>query len=196
MILFFDTETTGLRPGKICQLSYIMQDKKGAKAKNFFFSVPFVESSALAVHGLSVEKLAVLSGGKRFSDHLEEIAKDFANADLIVAHNFSFDFNFMSKEFEYEYERFTYKQDFCTMKKFTPICKLQRTSSPCYKYPKLTELADFLEVYSYDATKTALKLFGDTGLAHDARYDTAMLYLCFNAGANYPEVKTCLENYL
>jgi DNA polymerase-3 subunit epsilon len=196
MILFFDTETTGLRPGKICQLSYIMQSKESVTAKNFFFSVPFVEPSALAVHGLSTEKLAVLSGGKRFSDHLEEIAQDFALADLIVAHNFSFDFNFMSKEFEYEYERFTYKQDFCTMKKFTPICKLTRSSSPCYKYPKLTELADFLDIYPYDATKTAVKLFGDSGLSHDARYDTAMLYLCFNAGAKYEEVKTAMENCL
>ena len=40
MILFFDTETTGLYPGRIIQLSYVMCDGENTTAKNFFF-VPF-----------------------------------------------------------------------------------------------------------------------------------------------------------
>ena len=100
MILYFDTETTGLHPGQICQLTYILQDKNGVKAKNFFFSVDYVEFSAQMVHGFSKEKLFVLSNGKTFSDHFEEIKSDFESADLVVAHNVSFDFSFMRKEFE------------------------------------------------------------------------------------------------
>ena len=65
MVLYFDTETTGLYPGEICQLSYIMQDKGGVSAKNFYFAVDFVEYGALKVHGLTAEKLneTVLHGG-------------------------------------------------------------------------------------------------------------------------------------
>ena len=44
-ILMFDTETTGLRPGQICQLSYIVIDNSTKPykvyGKNFFFSVDY-----------------------------------------------------------------------------------------------------------------------------------------------------------
>lgn len=36
-LLFFDTETTGLNPGNICQLSYIIIDNVDVKS-NIFFS--------------------------------------------------------------------------------------------------------------------------------------------------------------
>ena len=42
MILFFDTETTGLIPGRIIQLSYVMQSETATTAKNFFFAVEYV----------------------------------------------------------------------------------------------------------------------------------------------------------
>ena len=48
MIIFFDTETTGLIPGRIIQLSYIMQSETEVRAKNFFFAVEYVEPSAVA----------------------------------------------------------------------------------------------------------------------------------------------------
>ncbi|MBQ9709781.1 MAG: hypothetical protein IJV67_04100 [Clostridia bacterium] len=57
MILFFDTETTGLMPGRIVQLSYVMQTANEVRAKNFFFAVDYVEPSAQAVHGFSPQKL-------------------------------------------------------------------------------------------------------------------------------------------
>ena len=95
MILFFDTETTGLLPGRIIQLSYIMTDGENTVAKNFFFGVSYIEPSAQAVHGFSVEKLAVLSNGHTFSTDIEEIYDDFLSADLIVAHNDKFDIGFL-----------------------------------------------------------------------------------------------------
>ena len=183
MILFFDTETTGLYPGNICQLCYVMQDKKTVTAKNFFFTVDYVEFGALAVHGFSVEKLKVLSGGKRFSDSIDEIEKDFSSADLIVAHNAGFDEKFLIAEFLYQDRRFRYKEDFDTMKYFTPIMKLERTSHRGYKYPKLSEVCEFLDVYPYDVTRASGKIFGDAAVAaHDARYDATALYLCFEEG--------------
>ena len=144
MILYFDTETSGLYPGQICQLSYIMQTEKGFLSKNFFFTVDFVEMSAQLVHGFSVQKLKEWSNGKRFKDFFDEIIKDFESGDLIVAHNTAFDFSFMRAEYERLNEIFYIKNEFCSMKKTTPICKLLRKSGVGYKYPKLAELCDFL----------------------------------------------------
>ena len=68
MILYFDTETTGLHPGQICQLSYVMQTKEKVESKNFFFSVDYIEPSAQMVHGFSKQKLFDLSAGRNFGD--------------------------------------------------------------------------------------------------------------------------------
>ena len=177
MIIFFDTETTGLIPGRIIQLSYIMQSETEVRAKNFFFAVEYVEPSAVAVHGFTPEKLAVLSGGKTFSCDIDEIYDDFAAADLIVAHNVRFDINFMIAEFCYQDRRFRYKNEFDTMKFFTPIMKLTRENHKGYKYPKLSEMIEYLD-----------ELFSVTGAGgHDARYDSTALYLAFNEGAKRVE---------
>ncbi len=181
MILFFDTETTGLTPGHVIQLSYIMLENDEPRGKNFYFSVPYVPPEATAVHGLTAEKLFYLSERKTFGEFLEEIDDDFRAADLTVAHNFAFDYKFMSAEFSYYDRVFHYKESFDTMKKFTPLLKLPRANGKGYKYPKLSELTEFFELYPYDVTRRAIELFGDGAAAHDARYDvtaTFMAYLC------------------
>ncbi|MBE7081418.1 MAG: 3'-5' exonuclease [Clostridiales bacterium] len=180
MILFFDTETTGLYPGQICQLSYIMQTKEGIKSKNFFFSVDYVEPSALAVHGFSVQKLKDLSLGRKFSFFFEEIYKDFEKADLICAHNTNFDFSFMRKEYERLNETFYIKNEFCSMKKSTPICKLPRKNGVGYKYPKLSELCEHVGITDLEISNQVCSLFGTNSSFHDARFDTSALYLAVN----------------
>lgn len=188
MIIFFDTETTGLIPGRIIQLSYIMQSETEVRAKNFFFAVEYVEPSAVAVHGFTPEKLAVLSGGKTFSCDIDEIYDDFAAADLIVAHNVRFDINFMIAEFCYQDRRFRYKNEFDTMKFFTPIMKLSRENHKGYKYPKLSEMIEYFDIYPYDVTRKTAELFSVPGTGgHDARYDSTALYLAFNEGAKRVE---------
>ena len=183
MILFFDTETTGLFPGRIVQLSYIMTDGENTVAKNFFFGVSYVEPSAQAVHGFSVEKLAVLSNGHTFSTDIDEIYDDFLSADLIVAHNAKFDIGFLIAEFNYQDRIFRYRESFDTMKAFTPIMKMERSNHKGYKYPKLGEMCEFLDVYPYDITKKSIELFSTGNVfGHDARYDTVALYLCFMEG--------------
>lgn len=180
MILYLDTETTGLAPGEICQLSYIMQTETQTTKKNFFFAVSFMPPSAQAIHGFSLEALQTLSGGKKFSDCASEIANDFASASLIVAHNISFDFSFLREEFERAGIPFSYKEEFCTMKKFTPLCKLPRKSGVGYKYPRLNELCEYLGITERDIDKACASLFsGDVGY-HDARFDTTAVYLAVN----------------
>lgn len=195
MILYFDTETTGLRPGNICQLSYILEDSFGVQSKNFFFTVDAVEYSAYLVHGFSVQKLFSLSKGKRFIDHIEEIAFDFKSADIIVAHNVSFDLNFMRSEFSSLNRQFKYNQDFCSMKASVPLCKLARCRGTGYKYPKLTELCSFLKIDDKSIVEAERILYGSATAGHDARFDTAALYLCVKKGGElYPELD--LKEYL
>lgn len=196
MIIYLDTETTGLYPGNICQLSYIIQDKSGAKAKNFYFSVDKVEYGACSVHGLSPEKLKVLSEGKRFCDHIEEIEKDLLNADVIVCHNVSFDFMFLRAEFENCFKDFIYKDSFCSMKKLTPVLKLSRSRGAGYKYPKLSEACEYFYITDEEIMQTAKDLFGQSLGYHDARFDTAALFICMNVAAEREKEISVLKNYL
>ena len=54
-LLFFDTETTSVKPGHICQLSYITVDTttkpQRTIGKNFFFTVDEMDPGAEEVHG-------------------------------------------------------------------------------------------------------------------------------------------------
>ena len=182
MILFFDTETTGLRPGQICQLSYIMQSGESLESRNLFFTVDYMEKSAEMVHGFSIEKLQALSNGKRFCDYIDVIEKDFSSADLVVAHNSSFDFSFMRAEYERLGKIFSVKNEFCSMKKSVPICKLIRASSGAYKYPKLSELCAHFAIDNEQISDALFKVFGASAGFHDARFDATAVLLAINKG--------------
>ena len=187
-VLYFDTETTGLYPagnyvdghmypGQICQLAYLIDDGAELIAKNFYFAVEYIDPNASRVTGLTVPLVEELSGGRRFADDVDEINADFASADLVVAHNLSFDEKFMRVEMA----RCGYSFDlgdkgWCSMKGFTPILKLPGTRN-LYKYPSLAELGAYWGIEE-NAVKMELELLYrvDTA-AHDARYDTVKMYL-------------------
>ena len=97
MLLFLDTETTGLAPGNICQLSYVMQSDSGVIAKNMFFKVDHVPKEAVAIHGFSAEKLKVLSNGSTFKDRIEEI---YMNTKEEFIHEGLIDEEFENNELE------------------------------------------------------------------------------------------------
>lgn len=183
MVICFDTETTSLYPGQICQLSYIMQQGESLKARNLFFTVDQMDYSAFAVHGFSMDRLQKLSGGKRFSDYIDIIENDFSKADLVVSHNTAFDFMFMRAEFEKLGRDFCVQDEFCTMKKFTPICQLPKSRGVGYKYPKLSELCSFLDITDQKIKSASEKIFGVEAGFHDARFDTTAVLLSLNIGA-------------
>lgn len=196
MILYLDTETSGLYPGQICQLTYIMQDKFKAVAKNFFFTVDYVESGAEAVHGFSVEKLKVLSNGKRFSDCFAEIDKDICSADLVVAHNSAFDFMFLRAEYERLNEEFVVKEQMCSMKKTTCICKIPKSRGYGYKYPKLSEMCEYFNVSSVEIQNKTKEMFLSESAFHDARFDTTALYLAMSRAMQTEKDLSELRDYL
>lgn len=180
MILYFDTETTSLIPGQICEIAYIMQDKDKTETKNFFFKVDSFDEKASEITGYTVEKIEKLSGGKSFSDYAKEIGSDFEKASLVISHNFNFDYHFMQTEFSRLNGLFKFKQEMCSMKYFTNILKLQRVSGNGYKYPKLVELANYFEIDEVKINVAKEKLFVNGNTFHSATFDTTCLYLCIN----------------
>ncbi|QPJ85611.1 3'-5' exonuclease [Sarcina sp. JB2] len=191
-LLFFDTETTGIKPGSICQLSYILIDTstkpQTTMGKNFFFAVDEMNEEAEKIHGFSLEKLYELSNGMYFEDSFEEFLNDFIEADFIIGHNVQFDIKFLKHELLGIGEEFFPQHIFCTMQYYKDICKLLKSSGD-FKNPKLEEVINFLNVSKEKITETANKLFMGSGNYHDARFDTAAAYLAVTEGIKQGHIK-------
>lgn len=183
--IFIDTETTGLNPGQILQLTYCVCDinDKGEErvsyAKNFFFDVDYVEPSAQQVHGFSVEILKSLSNGQKFKDVYKEVANDLQGG-IFIAHNVNFDKKFVDAEFGRLGAVVWYPHEFfCTMEYFKPIMNLKNKSGRIKK-PRLEESMEFLQVKPEKVLDGAKRLFKcDDVNFHDARYDVAALVSCY-----------------
>lgn len=184
-IIFFDTETTGLKPGNICQLSYILVNTdvspNSTIGKNFFFTVDYIEPSAEKVHGFSVEDLNKLSSGKHFKDRLKEFFTDFQNADILIGHNVNFDIKFLLSELETCGKCINPSHIFCTMKYYKDICNLKNSRNEL-KAPKLKEVVKFLNIEESYIKSFSKKLFKENGSFHDARFDATATYLLVREG--------------
>ncbi|WP_459202512.1 3'-5' exonuclease [Methanococcus sp. CF] len=189
MYVFLDTETTGLHPGQIAQLSYLVTDEdlNLKKVFNQYYSVDHMSRSAAKVHGLTMDILDELSNGMTFEDTVDEVREDLEDS-VIIGHNISFDIRFLKAEFERLGPEYIPKDKFCTMFHFTPICKLPGQKR--YKRPKLVELMEFLEQCPNEGLDFTKKVYGcsDVGF-HDARYDTGILYLCYKKGVLMNHIK-------
>lgn len=176
--IFLDTETTGFKPGQICQLTYtITIDDKVESAKNFFLSCDYVDPGAEKIHGFSVERLKKLSGGRTFKDIAKEVATDLQDG-IFIAHNVNFDIDFVKTEIERASYPFIIAGQFCTMKYFENIIKLKGKYKGKYKWPRLEETMQFLNINAEGKgfNSDLQKLYGDEGISfHDARFDVCGL---------------------
>ena len=177
-ILIFDTETSGLDPqwNVILQLSYQIVDSDSwatQKNVNHYFSWPKnkarVSHGAIDVNGLTEELLA----SKQLSDRkvaLEEFVKDKDSCDLLVAHNLEFDKKFIIASCREEGVKFAssgWSKSYDTMKRTTSFCQIPKDWGSGYKWPKLTELADCLDI-------------GYSNIPlHDSVGDVELTKLCF-----------------
>lgn len=183
--IFIDTETTALEPGEIIQLTYCICDinkngeEKVSLSKNFFFDVDYIEPSAEAVHGFSVEKLKCLSNGQTFKDIAKEVSNDLKNG-IFIAHNVNFDKKFVTAEFDkLDYADWIPKEFFCTMEYFKPIVQAKNRNGRLKK-PRLEETMDFLKIDKKVVLQGAKRLFNCSDVDfHDARYDVAALVSCY-----------------
>lgn len=184
-MIFFDTETTGIKPGNICQLSYILVDTSVKPTrtigKNIFFTVEYVEPGAEKIHGFSAEALYELSNGQYFEDQLEEFLEDFKTADFLIGHNVNFDIKFLTYELEGCGEVLEPKNVFCTMNYYKDICNLKNNNNGC-KFPKLQETIEFLNIEESRIDSLTKKYFEETGSFHDARFDVTATYLLVTEG--------------
>lgn len=179
--IFLDSETTGLKPGKIVQLTYIIEEnKKLVDSKNFFFMVEEdeMDERAAKIHGFTVDRLAILSKGNLFEDSIDEISSDFKNA-ILIAHNSKFDLRFVQAEFDRLHMPCELKKDFCTMEYFKNILKLSKKRGSGYKNPKVEEVMNFYNISDDYVLNKTKKIFSCDDISfHDARYDTVAMYLC------------------
>ncbi len=194
MVIYFDTETTGLKNAQVCQLSYIMQSPNSLVAKNFFMSVDEMNPYAYEKHGFSVRELEKLSQGKVFADYILEIKEDFERAALLVAHNAKFDIGIMKCEYQRVNDHFHFCDKMCTMEFMRRYLKIPDKYGRGYKPPRLSEFVDRYVTNEEIVSKTA-ELFKTTACYHDARYDTTAMFLAVeNASMDINELKERIWN--
>ncbi len=180
MYLFFDTETTGLPRNwkapvtdlsnwpRLVQLAYKYYDKNGNKiAEGDFIIKPdgfTIPTDASRIHGISTQR--ALNEGKPLISVLQNFQQLIEQADILVAHNMSFDEKIVGAEFLRVGipNPIPSKRKICTMESTTNFCAI---SGPYgYKWPKLSELH--------------YKLFRTTiDEAHNATIDISATVKCF-----------------
>lgn len=179
MILFFDTETTGLfqdrlpvdHPDQPCivQLAAELCGDDGDTMASFNFIVdPGIDipTGASNIHGITTEKAVAF--GVSAEAALNAFAHLYSRADTVVAHNIKFDRGVMETAIARHYGRVRplTKQLFCTMEAATPIVNLpptERMRAAGITKPKPPRLEECIRHF-----------FGeDLDGAHDAMIDVA-----------------------
>lgn len=181
LILFYDTETTGLydfsrkpdQPSQphIVQYAGILSDPETTRTIQSFTSVVnpgvLIPSEASKFHGITTE-YAKNHGCD--PELVESWHRGFMEkAGLSVAHNISFDRRIMDTQalrLGNEAPSKMGVKEYCTMKTTTKLCKLPHARGGSgYKWPKLEELYWFL--------------FKERFPAHDALADVQALARCY-----------------
>ncbi len=156
-IVVFDTETSGLNAGYnvILSISWQVLDSELNKVseESRYFKWPKSKSrvspEAIGVNGLTEKRLAEL-GTCNKKKALQEFARVIANADLLVAHNGSFDRRFVLADAEEEGVDIDMSHElYDTMLEMTEFCAIPGYHGG-YKWPRLSELADALGVDTSD----------------------------------------------
>ena len=154
MILFFDTETTGLPKNwkapvsdtsnwpRLVQLAYLIYSEAGVQQKAVDIIVKpegfTIPGEASGIHGITTARAN--STGRQLRTVLDEFKMAAESADTIVAHNLSFDEKIVGAEFyRLQIPNPLYgKKKVCTMESTVNFCSI---SGPYgYKWPKLEEL--------------------------------------------------------
>ena len=167
-ILVFDTETTGL-PEKyasiyehdkwphIIQLSYILYDMSNNTTHVKDNYIKINSNIVIPIESYNIHKIdheILNEKGVHIISALREFNEYLKKADIVVGHNISFDKRIIIVEClrnnipqyftTFKGKERVYKPEFCTMKKTTEYCNIEKiskkTNKPFIKTPSLTEL--------------------------------------------------------
>lgn len=174
MIVFLDTETTGLpikrsnsahhlsNWPRLVEIAWIECDDKGAiKSEEDLIIKPDsfeIPPEATAIHGITTKK--AIKDGVLLKEALRSFGLSFNNAEFCVGHNIDFDVNIINAEFlraKIFLKNFCIfsKPMKCTMKSSTKFCRLKNGYGH-NKYPSLLELHTKLFGEPYEDTHNAL----------------------------------------
>jgi len=180
MILFFDTETTGLPKNwkapvtdldnwpRLVQIAYLLFDLNGNKISSGEYIIKpndfKIPNESSRIHGISNER--AIAEGHDISSVLIDFKEQIEKSSYIVAHNMSYDEKIVGAEFlRAKMPNYLSKKvKICTMESSTNFCAIDGPYG--YKWPKLSELH--------------YKLFNtDFEEAHNAAIDINATAKCF-----------------
>jgi DNA polymerase-3 subunit epsilon len=179
-ILFFDTETTGLPKDwkapveqldnwpRLVQIAWQVFNQEGDLLEEHEYIIKpvgfIIPLEASAVHKITTEK--ALETGVDLLTVLNVFRSSVNGCGLLVAHNYSYDYNIMGSELlRNGLENSLKDKDYiCTKEASTDFCKIPGPYAG-FKWPKLEELYDIL--------------FGESFNAHDALDDIKATARCF-----------------
>lgn len=190
LILFFDTETTGLpnkkdpcdpNQSRLIQLGAILASPEGESVHSINTLVQignaYMHPLAQAAHGISAEKAN--SEGIHPKEAFEKFHELATSAECLVCHNHNFDFNIIKLTAQQITEHYEDPTDpdimlseiedmpfYCTMVQATEFCALPKKKGSGFKYPKLMELYSILFKKEFSG-------------AHDAMADVTATMECF-----------------
>lgn len=169
MYLFFDTETTGLPKNwkaplsdlnnwpRMVQLAYLLYDNNGKMISGGDYIIKpvgyTIPAEVAKIHGITTER--ALREGVALLGVLQEFNEMINDANVLVAHNISFDEKIVGAEFLRHKmpDSIAPKKKICTMQSSTNFCAI---SGPYgYKWPKLSELHYKLFNYHFEEAHNA-----------------------------------------
>lgn len=181
-LIVLDTETSDIKDAEIGQLTYFVMGDT-VRIFNEWFALDYVSEGASAVNGLTVEKLKELSNGQVFSDVAQRVYDDFQDA-IVVCHNVGFDLPLLNRCIRDALGKpLLVQKSFCTMEYYTPILEIPGHYG--FKWPRLSEVIDYLGIEEKRIMFSAQKIFQGAGIGfHDARFDVAATYAILQETVN------------
>jgi DNA polymerase III epsilon subunit-like protein len=153
---------------RLVQLAFLFYDKNGNKISSGDFIVKpegfTIPTDASRIHGISTER--AIREGESLKTVLQKFQTLINQAEVLVAHNMSFDEKIVGAEFLRigMHNSITAKNKICTMQSTTNFCALNGPYG--YKWPKLSELHYKLFRTGFDE-------------AHNAAVDITATAKCF-----------------
>ena len=156
-IIVFDTETTGLPKSRepalsgpnnwphLVSIAWIVIQNDEIIKKEYHIIKPHawvIPPDSTAIHGISHAEAS--ETGENLTDILGAFLAE--KYDVLVAHNMNFDFNVLMNAMIWDsnYTAPYFGRRFCTMEASRNLCRIPFPSGGGWRYPKLSELYEFV----------------------------------------------------